>query len=116
MAKKKSKSASILDLQHDVVWICEKCAHDNGGIWPKGYIGTFHNDICDVCNYWTNVTEISDWGYPACKRKEDLKLIISELRKQYIKMNNNRFEDQTEYIEALIHGYQLKLDEQNERR
>lgn len=43
-------------------WICDECAKENGGVWPKGHVGTFHNDYCGWCKEWKVVTEPRDWG------------------------------------------------------
>jgi hypothetical protein len=42
-------------------WICGTCAKKNGGRWPKGHLGTFHNGICDWCGKEKVVTEPRDW-------------------------------------------------------
>lgn len=45
-------------------WICTQCAEDNHGKWPDLHLGTWHMDICDVCNKERAVTQPKDWGYP----------------------------------------------------
>jgi hypothetical protein len=43
------------------VWICDECARRNGGKWPEGHLGTFHEDHCGWCKEWKVVTEPRDY-------------------------------------------------------
>ena len=48
-------------------WTCSECAHEAGGKWPDGHVGTFHNNICPVCGEEKAVTEPRDYGHPNFK-------------------------------------------------
>lgn len=49
-------------------WTCSECAHEAGGHWPLGHVGTFHNNICPVCGEEKTVTEPRDFGHPKFKK------------------------------------------------
>lgn len=72
MQKKETQvntACSVKNVCHDYPdWICTFCAKENGGKWPDGHIGTFHNGVCGWCGEEVQVTEPRDWGYPNFKK------------------------------------------------
>lgn len=44
-------------------YICEECAKENGGTFPKGHICTVSYDKCDVCKNDTTVIPYVDFDW-----------------------------------------------------
>lgn len=96
-------------------WICDYCAKCAKGKRAKGAIVSYHQNICDVCNFWMSVSEVSDWCHPKVTKKEDLSIILPELRKEYMKMMRECYTKEAEYLAEMIDEYQIKLDKQKEK-
>lgn len=47
-----------------IVWICTKCAYENGGVWEDDHVATFHDGECQVCHKVKAVTEPKDFKWP----------------------------------------------------
>lgn len=57
--KKKTK----LELPH--YWICEFCALDKGGTWPKGHCATVTFGLCEYCKTKEiTIIPIVDFNWP----------------------------------------------------
>lgn len=111
MAKKKDKSSLTTQRQGEYpIWICQRCAENNGGVMPDTHLATFHQDICDVCNRWVSVTEPRDYRYPKVKKQEDIPFILNELEHAYIDYVSLRMTEQARYLEEIIKTYREKLN------
>ena len=47
-----------------VRFLCRECALANGGRWPRGLQGTWHEGQCDVCGKVKGLANVGDWNWP----------------------------------------------------
>lgn len=50
-------------------WTCSPCALENGGYWPDGHIGCWHEAKCQVCGDLAAVTQPRDFRWPKFKTR-----------------------------------------------
>ncbi len=43
--------------------ICTKCARDQGGVWPLGYVSTWWEDVCACCGKTEPITPRYHWNF-----------------------------------------------------
>lgn len=48
----------------EVFYICADCANENGGVWPKSHVATFHLSDCDACDNEKSLCHVSDYNWP----------------------------------------------------
>lgn len=63
-------------------WICAECAKENNGKPSK--LATYNENICDICNRFTSVTELRDWRLSNLKAERNYKYILKQLSDEYI--------------------------------
>jgi len=56
-------------LPTDIYYICEDCAKEYGGVWPKCHCATFHFGKCDICKKEKTLANIGDWNWPDGKTR-----------------------------------------------
>ena len=49
-------------------YICEPCAEDRGGAWPKGKRGSLHEGKCPYCFKTAMLASITEWQWEENKR------------------------------------------------
>lgn len=54
-------------------WTCEECALKYGGRIIPNHVATYHDDICDICEKYIQVTEPRDYCYPKYPKKPPYK-------------------------------------------
>ena len=80
------------------LWVCHDCALASNPQVRRS-ISCWHDDICDVCNRWLQVTQPRDYGNPKLTCKRDKGKIRLELCKAYLQMERDHAPDA--YLEAM---------------
>jgi hypothetical protein len=74
-------------------WVCEACGMRAAIVSNTSInnIACWHQDVCEVCRMYTNVTEARDYGYPNFEGHDNVG--INEFEKKIAQPNDKAIDD-----------------------